>query len=222
MNYKFLMGLKNFAKTKKFKIGAAALTAIAAVLASYLTVRALSVSDDFSTSNYVDQTWRTTVDTSAGVVRLEEKSCASSSWHCSADDICLNYLGDGDYIIVASTTADSTYVWKTSQTACDRPQCGQDGSQNGDNLVADNTIRFDLAGYSARDYCKSIGGRLATIDELACIYTNRASFGNNFEAGYWSATEHSAAYAWVVNFLDGSQNYGIKDGAYYVRCVRGW
>jgi len=221
MNYKFWMGLKNFAKTKKFKIGAAALAAIAAVLAGYLTVRALSVSDDFSTSNYVDQTWNTTVDTSAGVVRLEEKSCDSSSWHCSADDICPNYLGDGDYIIVASTTADSTYVWKTSQTACDRPQCGQDGGQDGDNLVADNTINF--TGYNARDYCKSIGGRLPTIDELACMYTNRASFGNNFGAGYyWSATEKSATDAWYVYFNDGNQNNNSKVYAYYVRCVRGW
>ncbi|MDP2685231.1 MAG: hypothetical protein Q8P20_09440, partial [bacterium] len=77
-------------------------------------------------------------------------------------------------VIYADLTG--TKAWKTSNTACDTPQCGQDGGQNGDELVSDNTVDFSL--YTARNGCKAIGGRLPTLAELACIYTNRTSYNS--------------------------------------------
>jgi hypothetical protein len=62
---------------------------------------------------------------------------------------------------------------------------------------------------------------LPTLTELQCIYTNRASFGNNFVANYyWSATEYLSAYAYIVNFYNGSTDFNSKTLANYVRCVR--
>ena len=106
-----------------------------------------------------------------------------------------------------------TKQWKTSDTACASPQCVSGV------LVADNTVDFSL--YPARDACKTLGGVLPTLSELQCIYTNRASFGNNFVPNrYWSATEYNSTLAYYVNFADGTTNYNVKTTAYYVRCVR--
>ena len=108
----------------------------------------------------------------------------------------------------------STKQWKTSDTACASPQC------SGGVLVADNTVDFSL--YPARDACKALGGVLPTLAELQCMYTNRASFGNNFVASYyWSAREYDSTYAYLVNFSNGSTDgLSNKTSAYYVRCVR--
>lgn len=195
---------------------------LAVILTGYLFVRAQSVSDDFSTTDNVADTWNTTVDTSGGEVALTEYTCNDSNWFCSLNNVCANDLGDGDYIVVAKTDASTTsYKWKPTQTACDRPQCGQDGGNDGDNLQADNTIQFE--GYPARDLCKTAGGRLPTKSELNCIYTNRVSFGDNFQsASYWSATESSSISAWHQSFANGTQyNNYYKDDEHYVRCVFG-
>ena len=109
-----------------------------------------------------------------------------------------------------------TSVWKTSNTTCDSPQC------SGGVLVSDNTVDFSL--YTARNGCKAIGGRLPNLAELACIYTNRASYDDSgaFQTDfYWSATENTASNAWLVGFSGGSQSNDFKTNAYYVRCVRG-
>ena len=193
-----------------------------AVITGYLFVKAQSVADDFSTTDYVADTWQTTVATTTGQVTLEELTCDNDLWHCSGNDICANVLDGSGYIVVHRTNAgaSSTYVWKTAQSNCDQPQCGIDGGQT-DNLVADNTINFN--GYSARDACKALGGRLPTKSELSCIYTNKETFGNNFVAAhYWSSTEYATLYAWRQSFSDGAQLNSIKDSTYYVRCVRGW
>jgi hypothetical protein len=176
--------------------------------------------DSFLDTTRIADTWNIEVDTGAGEVKLAAKSCGGN-WLCSASTTCSNTLGDGSYIIVANADASSTKQWKTANTACDTPECGTDGGQDGDQLVADNTVNF--LSYPARDYCKSIGGRLPTNSELSCMYTNRATFGNNFGAGYyWSETEYSATTARYVGFTDGNQTSGNKTYTYYVRCVKGW
>lgn len=198
-----------------------ALLVIAGLAVGWLYVKALSVIDSYTDTSHVAATWNVTVATSSGQVLLATKSCDIFNWYCSASTTCANTLGDGNYIIVAQADASTTKQWKTANTACDKPQCGADGGQDGDNLVADNTTNF--ASYTARDYCKSIGARLPTNSELGCMYTNRATFGNNFVSGYyWSATEYSVTSARDVNFTDGTQYDGGKDDSYYVRCVRGW
>jgi len=210
-------------KKKQFKILGILTVCIAAVIAGYIIfVQAASVSDDFTTENDVAATWRVTVATTTGAVKLEAKSCDNSVWFCNDADICGNALGDGDYILVkrADVGDPTKQQWKTANTACDQPQCGIDGGQT-DDLVADNTVNFGV--YPARDACKALGARLPTKSELNCIYTNKATFGDNFAADhYWSSTEYNAANAWTQHFSDGTQDLYTKTDSYYVRCVRGW
>jgi hypothetical protein len=189
----------------------------------YLILYAFTVSDDFSTSAGIGSWWHAT--TTAGVVQLEARTCDTNVWFCGTgyDDVIVNGLGDGDYILVAKTDISTTKMWKGVNTACDRPQCSTDGGQDGDNLKADNTINF--SSYPARDACKAIGGRLPTKDELAAIWTYRNSkFGANFNESdyYWSATEYIADGAWYVNFASGDADNYYKSTAYDVRCVSGW
>ena len=199
------------------------ITAAIAVMgaAGVYYVLAGTVTDSYDNDDKIAAVWNISTSTS-GQIQLAAKECDVFTWYCSASTTCTNYLGDGDYIIVAQNDAGESKQWKTSDTACDRPECGADGGQDGDNLVADNTVDFSTV-YPARDYCQSIGGRLPTIEELQCMYTNRTSFGDNFGlSGYWSSTENSDTYARNVSFSSGSPLHTNKTYSYYVRCVRGW
>ncbi len=195
--------------------------AFAVVVGSVLLVYGQQILDSFTDSTRVASTWNTTVNTGAGEVTLATKSCDDGVWFCSANNICGNTLGDGTYIIVKRTDVGSTQQWKNANTACDKPQCGTNGGQDGDQLVADNTVNFSV--YPARDACKAVGGRLPTLTELSCMYTNRTSFGNNFVAfHYWSATELSTTNAWGELMSAGAVDSPNKTYSRYVRCVRGW
>lgn len=208
---------------KKQKIITSLLLAIFLVTGTYVVVHAQEIIDSFTDSSKVDDTWNIEVDTSAGEVKLETRSCDDGDWFCGTgyDDVCVNTLGDGDYIVVARTDIETSQMWKTANTACDQPECGQDDGQDGDELVADNTVNF--AEYPARQACKAIGGRLPTKTELSCIYSNRASFGDNFGTSYyWSATESSATNAWRFSFSAGSAGSTNKTITSSVRCVQGW
>ncbi len=212
-------------KSKKVKISLAVVIIVILAVGIFrwrdFYALAESVIDSFTDESMVADTWNATVDTGNGELKQSEKSCEALDWFCDEADVCANTLGDGDYIIVAQADAPETKQWKTDQSNCDRPQCGVDGEQNGDDLQADNTISF--TDYPARDYCDSIGGRLPTKDELNCIYIERASFGDNFAAGcYWSSTEYSTTCAWWQYFSSGYQLRSDKTGSHYVRCVRGW
>ncbi|MCG2695715.1 DUF1566 domain-containing protein [Candidatus Parcubacteria bacterium] len=211
---------------KQFKFLAVFIVCAMAVIAGYIIfVQAQFVTEDFTTETNIAATWQTTVATTTGQVTLELRDCdvGAAVWFCNASTTCANYLEDGDYILVAQADLATTKQWKTANTACNRPECGADGGQNGDNLVADNTVNFATNGYTARNACKDIGGRLPTKDELNCIYTNKVTFGDSFADGYyWSSTEYSATNAWTQYFTTGNQYNTNKTYSDYVRCVRGW
>jgi len=207
-------------KIKSVKRLAVLVVALTVLAVGVYLVYAGTVTDSYDNDNKIAAVWNISTSTS-GQIQLAEKECDVFNWYCSASTTCANYLGDGDYIIVAQNDAGSSKQWKATNTACDRPECGADGGQDGDNLVADNTV--DFTSYPARDYCQSIGGRLPTIDELQCICDHKASFGDNFGAGnYWSSTEYSGTSARGVNFSSCSPNYNDKTSTLYVRCVKGW
>jgi hypothetical protein len=218
-----MLNLKNPLKTKKQKtaviISVIVFAVVAIIFWRNLLVFAQSVIDSFNDQTKIAATWNVSTST-AGEIKLASKSCDIFTWFCSASTTCADFLGDGHYVIVAQGDAPSSKLWKSAATPCDQPQCGINGGQTGDNLKADNTLNF--TDYPARDYCKSIGGRLPTIDELECIYNNRTSFGS-FEAGsYWSSTEYSGASAWHYNWPGANRNTNNKDYDSYVRCVKGW
>lgn len=210
--------------TKKTKSTLVFAIAALAVVVGAAYVVAQTVTDTYDNDSKIAASWNISTST-PGQIELAAKDCDIYSWYCSASTTCANYLGDGDYIIVAQGDAPGSLAWKSANTACGEPHCDIDGGQNGDNLKADNTL--DFSDYPAREYCQSIGGRLPTIDELECIYDNSGGRGENvfgsFGAGYyWSSTENSEPDARYVNFSSGSVNDGNKTGTYYVRCVFGW
>ncbi|QQS60943.1 MAG: hypothetical protein IPN70_03575 [Candidatus Moraniibacteriota bacterium] len=126
-------------------------------------------------------------------------------------------------IYVHAYNASGTYMWKTTQTNCDTPQCGLNGGQNDDNLVADNSVDFSL--YPARNACKNMGegGRLPTLLEFQCIYTNRAVYDDygGLSTYHWLNTENSTTYAHYFDSTVARGGVYHKTNSYSVRCVRG-
>ncbi len=162
-----------------------------------------------------------------GDVKLKKPNGASCTTNDECyENVCTNNLcskwisGPCAGFEVYYQDVSSTKQWKTTASNCDTPQCGIDGGQDGDNLVDDNAVDFSL--YPTRNACKAIGGTLPTKTELQCIYTNRASFGNNFVAAvYWSATEYSSGYAYNVSLATGNISHAYsKTDSLRVRCIR--
>lgn len=210
--------LKNNPKKAKVFLAMTIIAGSFAVWGFYALAQ--SVLDSFTDTSRVAATWNVTVDTGTGEAKLSTRSCDDGTWFCNEFATCVDTLGDGANIIVKRTN-ETSMQWKTSDTACSKPECGTDGGQNGDNLVADNTVNF--LSYPARNACKAAGGRLPTLAELQCIYTNRVTFGNNFgTSNYWSSAETSVANANFVGFSNGSTNLYNKSNTSSIRCVRGW
>jgi len=180
--------------------------------------------DSFLDTSRVANTWNMEVDTANGEVRLAQRSCDNTVWFCDLTWRCPGLAGDGNGLLVKRANEATALQWKIWQNACDTPECGIDGGQDGDNLVADNTLDFS-AYYPARQACKAVGGRLPTIAELQCIYAYRGSFGNNFNTGgtpHWSSTEYSVTDVRHVDFYNGGVGTYPKTSTRAVRCVRGW
>ncbi|HPX94469.1 MAG TPA: hypothetical protein PLF30_02845 [Candidatus Moranbacteria bacterium] len=145
---------------------------------------------------------------------------------CSGDT-CINpwLAGPCEGIQVYYVDAPTNKTWKTSTTACSTPQCSQDGGQYGDNLVADNSVDFSL--YPARDFCKSLGGRMPNITEMRCIFTNAAqhyggALGGMSGNAYWVGTEYSTSDAVYVSAVDSGalEHHMGKTSVLKTRCIR--
>ncbi|MGW8185268.1 MAG: hypothetical protein ACWGHO_04140 [Candidatus Moraniibacteriota bacterium] len=206
----------------KFKFLISIIALSVAASGGYLFAYAQQFIDSFLDTSRVANTWNVEVDTANGEVKLAQRSCDNSVWFCDLTHICPGLLGDGSQLLVRRI--DASGQWKTSNTACNAPECGIDGGQS-DNLTPDNTVSFNslYVYYPARETCKAIGARLPTIAELQCIYYYRGSFGNNFGTGrYWSSTEtgETTAYAHYF-FYNRSDSMGKTDTNNF-RCVRGW
>lgn len=86
-------------------------------------------------------------------------------------------------------------------------------------------LNFD----EAQQFCQSAGGRCPTIDELTGIYLNKDKINASLKAAglpelkeswYWSSTEYSSNYAWLLDMSDGVRDwYGKYTGSIYVRPV---
>jgi len=106
------------------------------------------------------------------------------------------------------------YIWKTSNTSCVSPQCSG-------GVLVDPTINpgVSFAEYPPQAACKAHGGRLPTKEELTCLYSNRANYGNNLDTDYLSATEFNASSVWQL--YSGSITTFTKNYSRWVRCVKG-
>ena len=67
---------------------------------------------------------------------------------------------------------------------------------------------------------KFVDWRLPTRFELNLMYTQKAAIGAFVNNYYWSSILNGNTYAWLLNFDNGGQDYGPKDGTYHVRAVR--
>jgi len=145
--------------------------------------------------------------------------CNSASNRCNATNPWISgYCG----IQVYNADVAGTSQWKTTNDACVGPQCatGLDTRypSNYSLIWSDSSNIF--ASYPARLACYNAGGRLPTMAELLCIYTNKANLGTFQSNFYWSATESISSGAYFVYFLNGVTSDGVKTNSYYVRCVR--
>lgn len=91
-------------------------------------------------------------------------------------------------------------------------------------VESEKRLNFD----AAQQFCQSNGGRCPTIDELTGIYLNKdkinaalsaANLPALKESWYWSSTESSSNYAWVLWMDDGYRYTNYKNLNYYVRPV---
>lgn len=86
-------------------------------------------------------------------------------------------------------------------------------------------LNFD----EAQQFCQAEGGRCPTIDELTGIFLNKnkinaalkaANLPELKESWYWSSTEYSHGYAWLLVMSDGYRYAGTKTNYLpYVRPV---
>jgi len=67
---------------------------------------------------------------------------------------------------------------------------------------------------------KFMDWRLPTRFELNLMYTQKDAIGAFVNKYYWSSIMNGNTYAWLLNFDNGGQDYGPKDGVYHVRAVR--
>lgn len=138
--------------------------------------------------------------------------CVSAVCTTGTSGVCGNwYYGYCDNIAIHNGSYYS--YWKNSATACVAPQCDGSGV-----LVADNNQTFN--DYSARNYCKTLGGRLPSMAELACIGVNRAHMPNIVNTVYWSNREYDVSRAYAYDFTDAGEEYPYKYNNYYYVCVK--
>lgn len=91
-------------------------------------------------------------------------------------------------------------------------------------VESEERLNFD----EAQQFCQAEGGRCPTIDELTGIFLNKDKINAALKAAnlpalkeswYWSSTEHSSLYAWILWMDDGSRYDGYKYNGKYVRPV---
>ena len=92
-------------------------------------------------------------------------------------------------------------------------------------VESEERLNFD----EAQQFCQAEGGRCPTIDELTGIFLNKdkinaalkaANLPELKESWYWSSTEGSDDYAWVLVLSDGYRDWLNKyNNSNYVRPV---
>lgn len=129
---------------------------------------------------------------------------------------------------VRSANLGSTYLFKTTQTAITAPQgvVGIDPSYLSNASLYSPQLypAVDFSAYPAQNACKAVGGRLANMQELLAIYTNRVAYGNNFSATwYWSATEYNTTtLVYTIDFTNGTWSASDRmSNSFPIRCVAG-
>ena len=62
--------------------------------------------------------------------------------------------------------------------------------------------------------------RLHSPDELDKLYSHKDAVGGFTTGYYWSSSEYTENFAWIIYFYNGGNTYDSKSTAYYVRAIR--
>lgn len=91
-------------------------------------------------------------------------------------------------------------------------------------IESEERLNFD----EAQQFCQAAGGRCPTIDELTGIYLNKDKINTALRAAnlpalkegcFWSSTEGSSLYAWLLLMNIGNRYDNTKGNGNYVRPV---
>jgi len=148
-----------------------------------------------------------------------------TSGYCNLSNVCaVNPWISGYCGVQVYNVNSGTPQWKTAGTDCRGPECALGLDQNFSSnyaLIASNSVNY-FAAYPARLACYNLGGRLPTVTELGCLFTNRVALGmgNGGTSTYWSNVEYDTANAYVRRWDNGGFTYFSKTSGREVRCVR--
>ncbi len=130
-------------------------------------------------------------------------------------------------LVYYQNLASTAYTWGPVGQTCPSTHCATNvdpGNPTYNSLLADNSISF--TSYPARDACKTDGGRLPTISELAELYTrkNSGDYGDNFGTSFYlSSAEYDSNNNYALQYSFNTGNPSIKaknSGGASIRCVR--
>ncbi|MBI1804395.1 MAG: DUF1566 domain-containing protein [Ignavibacteriae bacterium] len=137
----------------------------------------------------------------------------------------------GQHGLIAATADQSTnmrwYAGTYTYTMANADGVGA-GKANTAIIIA-NQGYGDGSTYAARvcnEYSVTVDGvtygdwYLPSKYELNLLYLQKAVVGGFADNYYWSSTQLNSNGAGYQDFLNGTQNYASKNGAYYVRAVR--
>ena len=135
-------------------------------------------------------------------------------------------INAGRKIFAEAVSADPTLIW-----GCYNNVTG--AISNDDGLANTNAVLAVNHAYSpcksgtteypavAHLFCQQKNMYLPAINELQLLYNNRAALGGfSINGYYWSSTELDSNFAWLLNFVSGFWEYGVKYSTHSVRCVR--
>jgi hypothetical protein len=172
----------------------------------------------------------TQLDSSGTPLATKSTNYATTPWSCVQDNVT-------GLIWEVKTLAglqhrSHTYTWYNSTGVNDG---GFAGTTNGGDCVDSNncdTEKF-VAAVNGAGLCGASDWRLPSREELSSLVDSSVVvpgptidtgwFPNTVTSGYWSASQYAAnsGAAWYVQFVNGYVTATLKNGALYVRLVRG-
>ena len=151
-------------------------------------------------------------------IRDRENSPPSGNWIAGAAATVMA----GKYVY----DTDLNNYYETDTTAIAAPQgvAGLDTTNLAYKALVNpqSNPSVDFSRYPAQTMCKNLGGRLPYLFELASMWANKNSYGNNFNTIYMSASEQTSPTTnEYIYWMSGGGGIlaGLKTDSYPIRCV---
>jgi hypothetical protein len=191
-------------KDPNVSVGAGGISMIASTVVAYTVDSSADFEAGGVQSNLFIDEGSVKLTKPLGASCTEDRECFGGSllgWCNPLSNLCETpWMSDGScpgFLVLVEAKATTSFAWKDTQTACDTPQCGLDGAQSGDSLVADNGV--DFSSYPARNFCKQLGARLPTFAEARCVLKYPAIFGSGYSQLASSIEEDMTSFQYAAN-----------------------